>query len=129
MWGEGRRRTCPECGQSVTHIADSLSHRELRGPRNITSSNVDRIFDDGGQRFLIIEEKKPNERVSHGQRQMLTALSRIPSVDVWLARGTTERIDLSDVADGNPWPFLQGINFDGYQKAVANWFERLRRAV
>lgn len=124
MHGEGHRRNCPECGQSVAHLRGAvLAFKELRGPRNITSSDVDRIFDDGGRRFLVIEEKTENERpISHGQKQLLSALARLPMFTVWLARGTPERLSVYDWASDDPAPFLQDITFDQYQEAVAQWF-------
>lgn len=127
MYGDGIRRNCPTCGQDVRHITDILSHRELRGPRNITSANLDRIFDDGGRRFLVIEEKTSAEKLlSSGQRGLLLALARLPMFTVWFARGTPQSLELFDFGSDQPWPFLEG-DFTQYQNAVSRWFASQRR--
>ena len=120
MGGEGHRRKCPTCGQDVTHIDDTLSHRELNGPRNITSSNIDRMFDDNG-RILFIEEKNMLEQMPNGQKRALKALSN--QVDVWVVIGSPDaliiyEIDKGDISDG-----IEG-NWDYYQNAVYNWFNK-----
>ena len=118
MHGEGDRRYCPSCGQSVLHISDMLSHRELRGPRNITSSNIDRVFDDRG-RFLFIEEKRDGETMSKGQMLMLQALSR--RHDVWVVKGTPEALYVYTVhSDG--LDLLEMGDWSLYQRMVDDWF-------
>lgn len=122
MHGEGHRRSCPTCGQAVTHVRDVLGNRELRGPRNITSSNLDRIFDDHGCRFLIVEEKQPGEPAcSSGQRSLLVSLSKLPMFTVWGARGTPDDLTLFTVEGGLFVPSAKG-DFDVYQAAVLDWF-------
>lgn len=119
------RRVCPECGQSVRGLKDSLSHRELRGPRNITSTNMDRLFDDGGKRFLVIEEKRPTEKIPGGQHACLAALSKLPMFTVWLARGTPDELTLTDFHPSAPSePFAERIPFETYQAYVDQWFQR-----
>lgn len=123
MHGEGHRRRCPECGQEVAHITDTLSHRELRGPRNITSSNLDRFFDDNGRRFLAIEEKAPNEDISKGQGLMLRHLACVPMVDVWFVKGDPSELTVRRVTPpGSPLEAVASGDFATYQNAVADWF-------
>lgn len=123
MHGEGARRVCPTCGQPTPEgLRDSLSVRELRGPREITSSNIDRCFDDAGRRFLFIEEKNNLEQIRDGQRRMLRSLARLPTVDVWGVQGTPNELaiykinsDGSRVVDRGDW--------GTYQAAVNDWFD------
>lgn len=127
MHGEGHRRRCPNCGQSVTHMRDVLCNLELRGPRKITSANIDRIFDDAGRRFLMIEEKNPGEKLSTAQFTLLKRLAGLPNVDVWGARGTPESVVVKKVlADGSTRNLCAG-NFDVYQQAVSRWFSEARQ--
>lgn len=125
MHGNGARRNCPECGQRVGHITDKLSHRELRGPRQITSSNIDRIFDDEGRRMLLIEEKQPNEPVPGGQWALLRALGKIPEITVWGVRGTPDSLRITDLVS---LEVLAEGNWDTYQQAVTDWFKSPRPA-
>lgn len=125
MHGEGQRRKCPECGQSVTHIEDNISHRELRGPRNITSSNGDRLFDDGGRRFLFIEEKHTNEPpASRGQKGLLQGLASQPNFTVWACKGVPSRLTLFHVLPhGEGFTVIgEDKDFDWYQEQVYEWF-------
>ena len=121
MWGEGHRRNCPGCGQNVEHMRDVLGNRELRGPRNITSANVDRIFDDNGQRFLIIEEKNPHEKCSEGQRALLRALSRLNHVTVWFTQGTPDNLTVYEIR-GDTRRRISTGTIDDYQHLVDAWF-------
>lgn len=123
MHGQGHRRNCPSCGQSVTHLRDVLANCELRGPREITSSNVDRIFDDGGKRFLVIEEKNWNEPVAADQIRMLRALASVPRFDVWGVRGDPDDLTISRILPNRTVGIAAG-EFDIYQAAVDAWFER-----
>ena len=120
--GNGHRRRCPDCGQSVEHMRDHLPNRELRGPRQITSSNIDRIFDDGGQRFLMIEEKAPAEPVSAGQTRLLRALAAVPQVTVWGVRGTPDNLTVTAIRPGSTETIVESGSFDTYQQQVDQWF-------
>ncbi len=119
--GSGHRGVCPTCGQSVTHITDILSHRELRGPRNITSSNIDRLYDDGRTgRMLGIEEKNPGEPVPDGQNQALHALA-VRFDDVWLVVGTPDDLTISESVEGG-WTELGSGDWGYYQDSVLDWY-------
>lgn len=122
-WTNGGRRRCPECGQPVAHIPDVLSHRELRGPRQITSSNVDRAFDNNGH-ILFIEEKHPREEVPAGQAWLLRSLARPKSTTVWLARGVPDNLLVWRVGHTQPGDSVvfEGGDFDDYQAAVSAWY-------
>lgn len=128
MYGQGARKVCSECHRPLSAPdPNNLSHRELRGPRNITAANIDRIFDDGGRKFLVIEEKRPNEpKLSPGQNGLLLALARVPMFTVWLARGTPQALDLFDYGSDDPWPFLDQVDFTRYQQEVSRWFASRR---
>lgn len=108
MHGQGTLRKCicggddPACSQ----------HLELRGPRNITSSNIDRCFDDGGKRFLFIEHKHENEAIPGGQSFMLKALARLPQMTVWITKGSPDRLVIYEIGTGaapvvGDWSTLQ----------------------
>lgn len=107
----------------MSHITDVLSHRELRGPRNITSSNVDRMFDNNG-RVLLIEEKGPNEIVSEGQKIALQALANLPAATVWLVRGTPDALRVDRVRPRREgYEVLLDVgDWEAYQRLVGRWF-------
>ena len=121
MHGDGSRRVCPECGQGVAHISDQLSHRELRGPRNITSSNPDRIFDDNG-RLLFIEEKRADEpNAKKGQLRLLLSLAEYH--DVWAAKGEPNNLTLWKVHPEGRYETIGQGDFGWYQERVLDWFK------
>ena len=121
MHGTGHRQVCPTCGQSVTHITDTLSHRELRGPRNITSSNIDRLYDDGRTgRMLGIEEKNPGEAIPDGQNKALHALADRFD-DVWVVIGTPDDLTIYESVEGN-WTMLGRGDWGYYQDSIFDWY-------
>lgn len=123
MHGEGHLRKCRECGADVRGRNDVLAFLELRGPRNITSSNVDRIFDDGGKRFLIIEEKQPGEKLKAGQHKLLANLARLPLVDVWGVKGTPDSLAVSHYrSDTGTWERIGEGDMRTYERCVHAWF-------
>lgn len=125
MWGRGLRRKCSECGHLLDGSLIDPQRRELRGPREITSSNIDCVLDDGGRRFLFIEFKRRDEPMSYGQERLLKALARLNEVTVWVVRGTSSRLDAS-VWDGDEVRvFLRHRGFGDLQKAVFRWFAEL----
>lgn len=135
MYGDGHRRTCPCCGREVLHDNSRLSNLELRGPRNITSTNLDRLFDDSGKRFLIVEEKRPGEAYPGGQRKALIALAHLtPLLEVWVAEGTPEQLQVyrlvpvrSNNGDQEQCAMkhlLASGTFGDYQKLTLDWFGR-----
>ena len=101
MHGNGHRRCCPTCGQSVVAFRDVLANRELQGPRQITSSDIDRIFDDRG-RFLMIEEKNPGEQALTGQKRLLAALAGLPGGRRLGGAGQPRRPDLGLATRSRP---------------------------
>ena len=123
MHGQGFRRKCPECGQDVSHIKDRLSHRELQGPRNISSTNVDRLFDDNGNRFLYIEEKNTREAsISKGQLRALRALSNYPENEVWIVKGNPSRLSVYQLNGADHAALITGGTWIEYQQLVFDWF-------
>ncbi len=119
MHGEGSRRVCPECGQSVIGI-DLPTHRELRGPRNITTTNIDRAIDDKGRRFLFMEHKRPDESMPDGQKRFLFGLARQPNTTVWVTSGDTDQLELWEL--GDTAVRLGVMNWDGLQRRLDDWF-------
>lgn len=122
MHGEGHRRRCPSCSQQVSHLPDVLGHRELQGPRQITSANVDRIFDDAGRRFLVIEEKQPSEAIKAGQLRLLKNLAALPTIEVWGVRGTPESLRVTRLGNDPAVLVEDGGTFEDYQRVVSDWF-------
>lgn len=125
MHGNGHRTHCHECGQPVDHL-DRLAHLrwvELRGPRNITSSDLDRIFDDRGQRFLVVEEKRPNEVVPPGQKRMLYALADTPGFTVFGVVGTPEALTVWELRPNGTRRWITDGTVAEYQAAVMDWFQ------
>ena len=125
MHGNGHRRCCPTCGQSVVAFRDVLANRELQGPRQITSSDIDRIFDDRG-RFLMIEEKNPGEQALTGQKRLLAALAGLPEVDVWGVRGNPDDLTVWQITPTGSQVLLAGVGFSSYQALVSDWFRSPR---
>lgn len=103
----------------VENMRHVLSNLELRGPRNITSSNIDRCFDDNG-RFLFVEEKNDRESMPNGQRRMLLTLSH--QHDVWIVKGSPDRLKIWTLQDGEHAVLAEG-SMSTYQSAVFSWFE------
>jgi hypothetical protein len=103
-------------------MRDVLGNRELRGPRQITSANIDRIFDDHGRRFLVIEEKGPDEKVGDGQALLLRNLAGLPAVDVWGVRGTPDDLRVTQVFSNGGTLHLASGDWSVYQRAVDDWF-------
>lgn len=122
MHGDGHLRKCRMCGGDVAERDDVLAFMELRGPRNITSSNVDRIYDDGGKRFLIIEEKQPGEALKAGQRKLLVNLASLPRVDVWGVRGTPDDLRITHFRPGTGWVQIAAGDKATYERCVHAWF-------
>lgn len=126
MHGRGDRRICGECNQPVKPemVPDLLGYRELRGPRNITSSNIDRAFDDDGQRCLVIEEKRENEDLSDAQLGMLRSFACRSEVEVWLVLGNPDRLEVQRVYPDGKRVVIASGDFAAYQSAVWDWFEQ-----
>jgi len=87
-------------------------------------SNVDGIAERNGQ-FLIMEWKRPGEKVSEGQRIMLQALASKPSFMVVIIYGNT---DIETVIDSY-WlltpegkPVKTGIGFESFKQFYRDWY-------
>lgn len=60
-------------------VADAL-------PDKCGVSDLDGVIERNG-RFLVLETKRPGERLSMGQRLMLKAFARLPQFEVFILRG------------------------------------------
>jgi hypothetical protein len=119
----GKRRICPECRQDVSHLDDMISHVPLLGPRNISSSNIDRAFDNDGK-LLVFEEKHTDETLPLGQKRMYRSFAMKPGCTAGLARGTASRMDISVWKPGDTDPTYVGTgDHDYYQHLVSRWFD------
>lgn len=125
MHGDGARRVCSECGTPVSPGSTYISHRELRGPRNITSSNIDRVFDDHGNRVLFIEEKSLREAssITAGQKGLLYSLARIPNAETWVAIGDVSEVTVYRLHGRGPSDqLLHRGCWEAYQDLVEKWY-------
>lgn len=103
-------------------MRDVLANQEIRGPRNITSSNVDRVYDDAGKRFLVIEEKQPGEALRAGQQKLLVGLASLPNVDVWGVRGTPDDLSIKHFRPSVGWVHVGAGDVATYERCVHAWF-------
>lgn len=122
MYRAGRRTQCPTCHQPVPD-GDWLRLLELRGPRGITSSDIDRIFDDWGKRWLVVEEKGANEEPKFGQRWMLQGLASIPQVTVLLVRGDAHLLCVARLMADGTYRELGTGDETHYQRIVTAWYD------
>jgi hypothetical protein len=92
---------------------------------NLVPSNVDGILERNGQ-FLILEWKRPKEKVSEGQRIMLQALAAKPSFMVVIIYGNTDNetvIDSYWVLTPEGKPVKSGIGFESFKQFYRQWYE------
>jgi hypothetical protein len=92
---------------------------------NLVPSNVDGILERNGQ-FLILEWKRPKEKISEGQRIMLQALAAKPSFMVVIIYGNTDNetvIDSYWVLTLEGKPVKAGIGFDSFKQWYRQWYE------
>ena len=88
-------------------------------------SNVDGIAERNGQ-FLIMEWKRPREKVSDGQRIMLQALAAKPSFMVVIIYGNTDNetvIDSYWLLTPEGKPVKTGIGFESFKQFYRDWYE------
>ena len=94
-------------------------------PNNAVPSNVDGILERNGQ-FLILEWKRPGEKVSEGQRIMLQALAAKPSFMVVIIYGNTDNetvIDSYWLLTPEGKPVKSGIGFESFKQFYRQWYE------
>ena len=88
-------------------------------------SNVDGIAERNGH-FLILEWKRPNEKVSEGQKRLLQALAANPRFMVVIIYGNTDNGTVIDsfwqlTLEGKP--FKAGIGFNSFKEWYRLWYE------
>jgi hypothetical protein len=109
-------------------FATHTDYAEFKGliPTNphLVPSNVDGILERNGQ-FLILEWKRPGEKVSDGQRIMLQALASKPSFMVVIIYGNTDTETIIDsywllTPEGKP--VKTGIGFESFKQFYRDWY-------
>jgi len=88
-------------------------------------SNVDGILERNGQ-FLILEWKRPGEKVSTGQKIMLQALAAKPSFMVVIIYGNTDNetvIDSYWLLTPEGKPYKAGTGFESFKQFYRQWYE------
>ena len=109
-------------------FATHTDYSEFKGliPNNphLVPSNVDGILERNGQ-FLILEWKRPGEKVSDGQRIMLQALAAKPSFMVVIIYGNTDTETIIDsywllTPEGKP--VKTGIGFESFKQFYRDWY-------
>ena len=91
---------------------------------HLVPSNVDGILERNGQ-FLILEWKRPSEKVSEGQRIMLQALASKPSFMVVIIYGNTDNetvIDSYWILTPEGKPVKTGIGFESFKQFYRDWY-------
>lgn len=91
---------------------------------NLVPSNVDGILERNGQ-FLILEWKKPGEKVSEGQKRLLQAFAAKPSFMVVIIYGNTDNGTIIDsfwqlTSEGKP--FKAGVGFGSFKEWYISWY-------
>ena len=109
-------------------FATHTDYSEFKGliPTNphLVPSNVDGILERNGQ-FLILEWKRPGEKVSEGQRIMLQALASKPSFMVVIIYGNTDNetvIDSYWLLTPEGKPVKTGIGFESFKQFYRDWY-------
>ena len=88
-------------------------------------SNVDGIAERNGH-FLVMEWKRPNEKMSEGQKRLLKAMAANPKFMVVVILGDTDNgVNIEGfwqiTSDGK---FLKsGINFESFKEFYRLWYE------
>ena len=88
-------------------------------------SNVDGIAERNGY-FLVMEWKRPGEKVSEGQKRLLQALANNPKFMVVIIYGNTDNgtvIDSYWVLTTDGKPVKTGINFESFKQWYRQWYE------
>ena len=109
-------------------FATHTDYAEFKGliPANpaLIPSNVDGILERNGQ-FLILEWKRPGEKVSTGQKIMLQALASKPDFMVVIIYGNTDNETVIDsywllTPDGKP--VKSGVGFASFKQFYKDWY-------
>ena len=110
-------------------FATHTDYAEFKGliPLNphLVPSNVDGILERNGH-FLILEWKRPGEKVSEGQRIMLQALAAKPSFMVVIIYGNTDNQTVVDsywVLTPEGKPVKSGVGFESFKQFYRQWYE------
>jgi len=110
-------------------FATHTDYAEFKGliPANpaFVPSNVDGIAERNGH-FLIMEWKRPGEKVSEGQKRLLQALAATPKFMVVVIIGDTDNgTNIQEfwqyTTDGKP--FKSGIGFGSFKEWYKLWYE------
>jgi hypothetical protein len=109
-------------------FATHTDYAEFKGliPANpaLIPSNVDGILERNGQ-FLILEWKRPGEKVSTGQKIMLQALASKPDFMVVIIYGNTDNETVINsywllTPDGKP--VKSGVGFQSFKQFYKDWY-------
>ena len=73
----------------ATHIDYGALKGIIPNNQNFVPSNIDGIAERNGK-FLVMEWKRPHEKVSDGQRILLQRLANIPNFTVLIIQGNTD---------------------------------------
>jgi hypothetical protein len=88
-------------------------------------SNVDGICERNGH-FLVMEWKRPNEKISKGQELLLKALAQTPKFMVFIMVGDTDNginLDHYWILDEKGNPFKKGKDFEEFKEYFKFWYE------
>jgi hypothetical protein len=88
-------------------------------------SNVDGIAERNGH-FLIMEWKRPGEKMSEGQKILLKALAATPKFMVVIIYGNTDNETIIDsywllTPEGKP--VKTGVGFESFKQFYRQWYE------
>jgi hypothetical protein len=88
-------------------------------------SNVDGIAERNG-RFLILEWKRPGEKVSEGQKRLLQALAANTRFMVVIIYGNTDNgtnIDSYWLLTPEGKPYKRGVGFESFKTFYREWYK------
>jgi len=91
---------------------------------NFVPSNVDGICERNGH-FLILEWKRPGEKVSEGQKRLLQAMAKLPKFIVMIIYGNTDNetvIDKYFMVYPNGQCGLNGTGFESFKDFYREWY-------
>jgi hypothetical protein len=92
---------------------------------NFVPSNVDGICERKGK-FLVMEWKRPDEKVSKGQEILLKAMAKMSNFIVVIIYGDTEfdtKIDKFYLVNQNGSCSHIGSGFDSFKAYYQQWYE------
>lgn len=110
---------------NATHIDYGALKGIIPNNPNFVPSNIDGIAERNGK-FLVMEWKRPNEKVSDGQRILLQRLANVPKFTVLIIQGNTdESLVINDFWQVQPYGscIKLGKSIEEFKEFYIMWYE------